>query len=100
MINEYLTHLQKEFDAINITKRVYDTIYIGGGTPSMLDVNQLKTLFEMFKSLAPTEYTIEVNPESYTHEKGLLFKSYGINRISLGVQSFEQPILDYIGRAS
>lgn len=98
MINEYLTHLQKEFDAINITKRVYDTIYIGGGTPSMLDVNQLKTLFEMFKSLAPTEYTIEVNPESYTHEKGLLFKSYGINRISLGVQSFEQPILDYIGR--
>lgn len=64
----------------------------------MLDINQLRTLFEMFKDLSPVEYTIEVNPESYTHEKGLLFKEYGINRISLGVQSFNEDILKYIGR--
>ncbi|PKK86923.1 MAG: coproporphyrinogen III oxidase [Tenericutes bacterium HGW-Tenericutes-8] len=98
MMDAYLVHLKKDFDTLESDKKQYDTIYIGGGTPSLLDVDQLKTLFELFKQYRPIEYTIEVNPESYTHEKGLLFKAYGINRISLGVQSFEQPILDYIGR--
>ena len=98
MMDEYLVYLKQDFDTLDSTKTQYDTIYIGGGTPSLLDIEQLTTLFELFKSYQPVEYTIEVNPESYTHEKGLLFKKYGINRISLGVQSFEQPILDYIGR--
>lgn len=98
MIDEYLVYLKQEFDQIPSSEKQVDTIYIGGGTPSMLDSNQLTTLFEMFKDLKPIEYTIEVNPESYTHEKGLLFKQYGINRVSLGVQSFEKNILDYIGR--
>ena len=98
MIDEYLVHLKREFDQIPLSERHFDTVYIGGGTPSMLDLKQLTILFEMLKGLNPIEYTIEVNPESYTHEKGALFKQYGINRVSLGVQSFEQPILDYIGR--
>lgn len=98
MIFEYLEHLNNEYMTIPSHKKSFDTVYIGGGTPSMLDIVQLTLLFEMLKDLAPVEYTIEVNPESYTHEKGLLFKKYGINRISLGVQSFDQTILDYIGR--
>lgn len=98
MIFEYLNYLNKEYMTIPSHKKSFDTIYIGGGTPSMLDIDQLTLLFEMLKDIDPTEFTIEVNPESYTHEKGLLFKKYGINRISLGVQSFDQDILDYIGR--
>jgi oxygen-independent coproporphyrinogen-3 oxidase len=98
MIDDYLVHLKREFDQISMSDRHFDTIYIGGGTPSMLDIQQLTVLFESLKDLHPAEYTIEVNPESYTHEKGLLFKTYGINRVSLGVQSFEPAILSYIGR--
>ncbi|MDY0209936.1 MAG: radical SAM family heme chaperone HemW [Acholeplasma sp.] len=98
MIEDYLTHLERDFCSITQSVCAYDTIYIGGGTPSMLSVFQLTRLFEMLKKYTPIEYTIEVNPESYTHEKGLLFKKYGINRVSLGVQSFEKSILDYIGR--
>lgn len=98
MIDDYLIHLNSEFNQIPLSERQFDTVYIGGGTPSMLDIGQLTILFEMLKGLSPIEYTIEVNPESYTPEKGKLFKTYGINRVSLGVQSFEQPILDYIGR--
>lgn len=96
MIDEYLDFLKKEYDQVQSNQ--FDTVYIGGGTPSMLDIKQMTSLFEILKALNPTEYTIEVNPESYTHEKGVLFKQYGINRVSLGVQSFEQDILDYIGR--
>lgn len=98
MIDEYLTYLKQEFNQLPETDKTFDTIYIGGGTPSMLDIQQLTTLFELFKGLNPIEYTIEVNPESYSHDKGLLFKHYGINRVSLGVQSFEPSILEYIGR--
>lgn len=98
MIDTYLEALDKEilmykdhFDSI-------DTIYIGGGTPSMLSVEQLKKLFESLKNITPLEYTIEVNPESYTKDKGLLFKTYGINRVSLGVQTFNQALLHYLNR--
>jgi oxygen-independent coproporphyrinogen III oxidase len=98
MIDEYLTYLKLEFDQLPDSDKSFDTIYIGGGTPSMLDLKQLTTLFNLFKGLKPIEYTIEVNPESYSHDKGLLFKQYGINRVSLGVQSFEPSILEYIGR--
>ncbi len=98
MIDEYLAYLEKDFLTITDNVPFYDTIYLGGGTPSMLSVDQLKTLFKLLSRYNPTEFTIEVNPESYTHEKGLLFKEYGINRVSLGVQSFEAPILEYIGR--
>ena len=98
MIDEYLVHLKKEFNQLPHETKQFDTVYIGGGTPSMLDIAQLTTLFEMLQGLNTIEYTIEVNPESYTHEKGLLFKQFGINRVSLGVQSFEPAILEYIGR--
>lgn len=90
LVNEINTY-QKHFDTI-------ETIYIGGGTPSMLDFDQLNYLLESLKSIHPIEFSIEVNPESYTKEKGLLFKKYGINRISLGVQTFNQKLLKYLNR--
>ncbi|TNF09218.1 MAG: radical SAM family heme chaperone HemW [Bacillota bacterium] len=98
MIDEYLLALKKEIMSYKDHFKTIETIYIGGGTPSMLDLDQLTMLFEMLKDINPLEYTIEVNPESYTHDKGLLFKRYGINRVSLGVQTFNQDLLHYLNR--
>jgi len=97
-IDQYLKALVREIDSYQNHFDTIETIFIGGGTPSMLDIDQLTYLFESIKSINPMEYTIEVNPESYTEEKGLLFKKYGINRISLGVQTFNQKLLKYLNR--
>ena len=75
------------------------TIYIGGGTPSVLDKNLLKKLLLPLLRFSKTEETtIEVNPESLTKEKLSLLKECGINRLSIGVQSFNNRILKSLGR--
>lgn len=98
MIDEYLDALHQEIASYRSHFSTIETIYIGGGTPSMLSYSQLRRLFEMIKEIKPSEYTIEVNPESYTLEKGELFKEYGINRISLGVQTFNEDLLQSLNR--
>ncbi len=98
MIDEYLDALEKETLSYRSHFSTIDTIYIGGGTPSMLSLAQLKRLFEMLKEIKPSEYTIEVNPESYHADKGKLFKTYGINRVSLGVQTFNETLLLSLNR--
>jgi len=97
-VDQYLEALVQEIRTYQDHFDSIETIYIGGGTPSMLTLDQLTYLFESIKVIKPKEYTIEVNPESYTEEKGLLFKKYGINRISLGVQTFNQKLLKYLNR--
>lgn len=98
MIDEYLDRLIEEITSYQSHFDDIQTIYIGGGTPSLLTTTQLKKLFESLKDIHPLEYTIEVNPESYTREKGLLMKSYGVNRVSLGVQTFNEHLLLYLNR--
>lgn len=80
--------------------RYIDTIYIGGGTPSSLSVTQLARLLELLIPFQKQvkEYTLEANPESCTKEKLLLCKEYGVNRISLGVQTLDERILKLIHR--
>ncbi len=96
MITDYLDALKRDY--AEIRHHEFDTIYIGGGTPSMLNTKELEMLFEIFSDQNPIEYTIEVNPESYTPNKGLLFKKYNVNRISLGVQTFNEDILLSLNR--
>jgi oxygen-independent coproporphyrinogen III oxidase len=98
MVKDYLVALKKELMSYQPFFNQIKTIYIGGGTPSMLSIEALTFLFNMLASIKPIEYTIEVNPESYTEEKGELFKTYGINRVSLGVQTFNQKILKELNR--
>ncbi|TVP85063.1 MAG: radical SAM family heme chaperone HemW, partial [Acholeplasmataceae bacterium] len=98
MIDDYLQALVREIASYEAHFDTIDTIYIGGGTPSMLSVDQLAFLFESLKPIRPVEYTIEVNPESYTKAKGDLFVRYGINRVSLGVQTFHGGLLQYLNR--
>jgi oxygen-independent coproporphyrinogen-3 oxidase len=98
MIESYLSSLIEEITSFSHHFSQIETIYIGGGTPSMLSESQMIRLFEALKDINPVEYTIEVNPESYTKEKGSLFKKYGINRVSLGVQTFDHNLLVYLNR--
>lgn len=73
-----------------------DTLYFGGGTPSSLSLVQFETLASCFQGAK--EFTVECNPESLTLDKIRLYKKYGVNRISLGVQSFQDPLLRKINR--
>ncbi|MBN2268470.1 MAG: radical SAM family heme chaperone HemW [Acholeplasmataceae bacterium] len=98
MIDEYLNHLISEINLYESHFDSIETIYIGGGTPSMLNTIQTEKLLKHLSLIKPSEYTIEVNPESYTKEKGMLYKKFGINRISLGVQTFNQKILNALNR--
>lgn len=98
MVDAYLKVLVKEIDLYKKHFDTIETIYIGGGTPSMLDEEQLIFLLSHLKDINPKEFSIEVNPESYTKEKGKIFKTYGINRVSLGVQTFNQDLLHYLNR--
>lgn len=100
IINDYLLALEKEIKSI-YKKEEIKTLYIGGGTPSCLDIDELKKLFSiisLFNLDKLSEFTIEVNPESITYEKLLLFKENKVNRISMGVESTINKHLKYLGR--
>lgn len=78
----------------------YETIYIGGGTPTSLSTSQLQELLELIKPHTNNviEYTIEANPESLTIDKIKLFNKYGVNRISMGLQSSQDNLLKLMNR--
>lgn len=97
-VDEYLDALLKEIVQMNEEVNHIDTIYIGGGTPSMLTLKQIERLLTPLLKYQVKEYTFEVNPESYSEEKGLLLKKMGVNRISLGVQTFNQDHLLRLNR--
>ena len=100
-IDAYLNALEKE--AALYGEVCFDTLYIGGGTPSLLSLAQLKKLFQIISAKwgevgTFTESTVEANPESLTEEKINFLKSAGVNRLSIGLQSFSDDILKRIGR--
>ncbi|MCX8012508.1 MAG: radical SAM family heme chaperone HemW [Desulfobacterota bacterium] len=80
----------------------FDSLYFGGGTPTVISEPDLANLMEYFFkhfSFSPqSEITIEANPDDITSQKLKLFKNLGINRISLGVQSFDDQDLQYLQR--
>ena len=82
---------------------MFDTLYVGGGTPSALDVGESRRLFELLESRftfqSGAEKTLEANPGDLTFEKASLYRKAGINRISLGAQSFREETLHGINRA-
>lgn len=79
-----------------------ETIYFGGGTPSLLDGHELDLLLSTIAgqfSIAPgAEITLEANPDDIGREKSDLFRKSGINRLSIGIQSFHQPHLQFLNR--
>lgn len=84
-----------------LSTRKITTVYIGGGTPSLLETKHIKRILELLKmfNYEPIEITIEVNPESVTEEKLKDYYDLGINRLSFGLQSINEKTLKYIGRS-
>ena len=78
------------------------TIYFGGGTPTALNIAQLESLLRGFHERLElsrlVEWTIEANPGSVSARKAALMKKFGVNRISLGVQSWDEKLLKLLGR--
>ena len=78
------------------------TIYFGGGTPTALNIAQLEFLLRGFHERLDlselVEWTIEANPGSVSDRKAAILKKFGINRISLGVQSWDNQLLKLLGR--
>ena len=99
-VDKYLDSLEKEIKERYLLDKV-KTIYIGGGTPSSLTIKELDKLLSIISSISldnDYEYTIECNIEDINIDKINLFKSYGINRISIGVESFDKTIQNILGR--
>lgn len=97
-IDKYLIELEKEIK-LNYKNELIETIYIGGGTPTSLNLKQLEKLFkiiDIFKVQNP-EITIEANSEDLNHPK-LKFLKTKVNRLSIGVQTFDEKLLKKLGR--
>jgi len=99
-VSKYLDILEKEILS-RYQGELIDTIYIGGGTPSSLNINELKKLFNILKIFnikESYEYTIECNIENIDEEKLRLFKENKVNRISYGIESFDKDIIKILNR--
>ncbi len=95
--DKYLTALEKEICTF-YENELLQTLYFGGGTPSLLEISEFRRLINLFKLSDKTEVTAELNPEGVNNDyvHGLL--DVGINRISIGCQSFDNKILKLINR--
>ena len=100
-VDTYLEHLIEEYDSYDIKK--LRTLYIGGGTPTALSAPQLAFLLEKLTDKLDLSYleelTIEANPGDLDQEKIAVLKDSPVNRVSLGVQTFNDRMLKQIGRS-
>jgi len=91
--------LRKEF----LANELINSIYFGGGTPSILNESELSSIFKTindnFKISSIAEITLEANPDDISMESLHLWKKRGINRLSIGIQSFKQSDLRWMNRA-
>jgi oxygen-independent coproporphyrinogen-3 oxidase len=92
-------NIQKNY----LKSEVIKTIYFGGGTPSLLTDNELETIFNAINknySLdTDAEITLEANPDDLSKDKLASLKSAGINRLSIGIQTFDDTLLKFLNRA-
>ncbi|MDY3081504.1 MAG: radical SAM protein, partial [Candidatus Enterosoma sp.] len=97
---KYIDSLLIELDSLAIPDDSLKTIYIGGGTPSALKPELLTRLLSRLHSSFPsvTEFTMECNPESLSEEKVKIISQFGVNRVSLGVQTFQGSLLSSLNR--
>jgi oxygen-independent coproporphyrinogen-3 oxidase len=98
----FLEALSSEIAAADPGPRVFDTLYIGGGTPSILEPAEVEAIvdgvFSKFRFERPVEVTMEVNPGTVDSAKLRGFRSAGVNRLNIGVQSFQEKNLETLGR--
>ena len=101
LVEDYLRAMEIELGALDGTPEI-DTLFFGGGTPTYLSANQLDRLFSLLLSkfrLAPGyEWSIEANPTGLTDDKLAVLRAAGVNRVSLGVQTFDSELLKLLER--
>src|SRR3954447_4234975 len=101
LADRYLAALEREMAMMGAPQEV-ETIFIGGGTPTRLDAGQLRRLLAMvgrwFPLAAGGEWTVEANPGTLDEEKVDVLASGGVNRVSLGAQSFQPDLLRALER--
>ena len=101
-LKKYFELLGREAGAYASLFREFGTLYIGGGTPSLPEADYINGVIDEISGILPfmpgREITIEVNPDDITREKAVSYVSFGINRISVGVQSFDDDELSFLGR--
>ena len=100
LINRYSQDLVREIEIVadDLNPK---TIFFGGGTPSLLNLRQWEQILRAMEKcnlLGAEEFTVECNPATVSADKAKLFRDFGINRISMGVQSLDQKLLDRLGR--
>ena len=100
-IDEYVKVLLKEIKSFRCDRRV-KSVFIGGGTPSVIESRYIAdimgTLFSDYNIMPDAEITIEANPGTVTDESLKVYRSCGINRISFGLQAWQDRLLKIIGR--
>ena len=103
LIDDFTESICNEIEFWSITDQYsINSIFIGGGTPSYIDVENLEKIINKinsnFKISKEIEITMEINPEDVTDKKALLWKNIGINRCSVGIQSLNDDELKIINR--
>ncbi len=99
LVDKYLVALKHEIED-NYHGEVIETIYIGGGTPSALSLKQIEQLLDITKifKVKNLEFTVECNIENIDEDKIILLTKYGVNRISIGIQTFDYQHLSFLNR--
>lgn len=100
VVNRYVEAVVRELElaAPDLRPR---TVFFGGGTPSILNLGQWERILramERLNLLGAEEWTVECNPATVSLDKAKLLRSYGVNRLSMGVQSFDEALLERLGR--
>jgi oxygen-independent coproporphyrinogen III oxidase len=99
LVQRYANALLKEMEMLPAFRP--RTIFFGGGTPTLLTLKQWESIGEAFRRHGwneAEEWTVECNPASVSPDKAQLLRSIGVNRISMGVQSFDEGLLERLGR--
>ncbi len=100
LINRYVAALVRELEMVAADLKP-KTIFFGGGTPSLLNLRQWQTILDAMQKLdllGAEEFTVECNPATVSPDKAKLLRDSGVNRISMGVQSLDEQLLDRLGR--
>jgi oxygen-independent coproporphyrinogen-3 oxidase len=100
LINRYVAALIRELELVahDLQPR---TIFFGGGTPSLLNLRQWEQILSAMERLNLTgaeEFTVECNPATVSPDKAKLLRNFGVNRVSMGVQSLDESLLERLGR--
>ena len=99
-IQRYVDALVREIELVAPDLKP-ETVFFGGGTPSLLNMRQWEQILATMERrdlLGANEWTIESNPATVSEDKARLWRSYGVNRVSMGVQSFNETLLEKLGR--